>query len=493
MKRLALALTAAALAASLSVNAAPTGTFRQAHEYGSGTNSSLDPISKGRVFQITEKIMSRLVRPGEDGKPSPDLAASWSSNEMATEWTFRLREGVKFHDGSPFDARSVVYSLGRVQDKTIASPAASTIKMVERIEAVDPHTVRFVLSAPYADLPLQLMDYRLRMIPEGSGDTVATSPVGTGPFKLVSYDPAGTTVLEANADYWEGPPGVARMEIIAIPDAQARLQALLAGQIDMERGITQQQRPLLDNNARYQIQDVPTGNWRAIVFRTDVAPFDDPRVRKAVRIAADRKGLLDLVLGGGGVVSCDNPVGPRDQYRADATCAQDIAGAKALLAEAGHPNGIEFDLHVSGIEPSWSTIAEVYQQQVASAGIKVNIVRVPSDGYWKDVWMKKPVVMTRWNERPADQVLHEVFHSGEKWNESALSDSTFDGLLAKARRELDFEARKALYGEAQRRLQEVGGSLIPYHVNRLVGLTARVRDVDAVENNSIRWHRVKVD
>lgn len=473
--------------------AEPSGTFRQAHEYGFGANSSLDPISRGRVFQITEKIMNRLVRPDLDGKPSPDLAVSWTSNADGTEWLFTLREGVKFHDGTDFDAEDVVYTLGRVQDPELDSPARSTIAMVDNIEAVDSHTIRMSLSAPYADLPLQLTDYRLRMIPSGSGDTIATSGIGTGPFSLETFDAEGVSVLTANMDYWEGPPGVARMEIIGVADGQARLQALLSGQLDIERGITQQQRVLLENNDNYKLQDIPTGNWRGIVFRTDVAPFDDPRVRRAVRIAADRQALLDLVLGGGGVVSCDTPVGPTDQYRANMTCPQDIEGARRLLEEAGYPDGIEFDIHVSSLEPSWATIAEAYQQQVAPAGIKANIVLVPTDGYWSDVWRRKSVVMTRWNQRPADQILHEAYLGGAPWNESYLADPEFDELLATARRELDFEKRQALFGEAQAYLLEEGGTLIPYHVNRLVGTTARVSNLDAVENHTVRWHLITVD
>ncbi len=493
MKATTLCAALIALAGSQVALAAPTGTFRQAHEYGFGAKSSLDPISKGRVFQITEKIMSRLVRPGLDGKPSADLAVSWSSNEDATEWVLKLRQGVKFHDGSAFDAEDVLYTLGRVQDPDLDSPARSTIKMVETIEAVDPHTVRMTLAAPYADLPLQLMDYRLRMIPAGSGDTIATTGIGTGPFRLEKFDAEGVTVLTANMDYFDGPPGVARMEIIGIPDAQARIQALLSGQIDMERGITQQQRVMFEAGDRYKLQDIPTGNWRGIVFRTDVVPFDDRRVRKALRIAADRKALLELVLGGGGVVSCDTPVAPTDQYRAEMRCPQDIEGAKRLLAEAGHPDGIEFDIHVSNLEPSWVTIAEAYQQQVAPAGIKANITLVPTDGYWKDVWRKKPVVMTRWNQRPADQALHEIYLGGAPWNESYFNDSEFDAILAAARRELDFDKRQALYIKAQTYLFENGGTLIPYHVNRLVGTTARVKNLDAVENNAVRWHLVTVD
>ncbi len=482
-----------ALAGTQAASAAPSGTFRQAHEYGFGANSSLDPIAKGRVFQITEKIMNRLVRPDLDGKPSPDLALSWSANADATQWVFKLRQGVKFHDGTEFDAEDVVYTLGRVQDPELDSPARSTIKMVEKIEAVDAHTVRMSLVAPYADLALQLMDYRLRIVPSGSGDSIGRTGIGTGPFKVEKFDAAGVTVLTANMAYWEGPPGVARMEIIGIPDGQARLQALLSGQLDMERGITQQQRVLLEGSDRYKLQDIPTGNWRGIVFRTDVAPFDDPRVRKAVRIAADRKALLDLVLGGGGVASCDTPVGPKDQYRLNLDCPPDIAGAKRLLAEAGHTDGIAFDIHVSSLEPSWVTIAEAYQQQVAPAGIKANIVLVPTDGYWKDVWRKKPVVMTRWNQRPADQILHEAYLGGAPWNESYLNDPEFDGLLAAARRELDFEKRRSLFHDAQRYLFEKGGTMSPYHVNRLVGTTARVKNLDPVENHSVRWHLVGVD
>ena len=298
---------------------------------------------------------------------------------------------------------------------------------------------------------------------------------------MQSFDADGTTVLVANAEYWEGSPGVAQMEVIAIPDAQARLQALLGGQIDIERGITAQQRVLLEKSDRFQVQEIRTGNWRGFVFRTDVKPFMDKRVRKALRMVADRQELVDLVVGGGGVISCDTPVEPNDQYRADLTCDQDIEGAKALLAEAGFADGLDVDIHVSNLEPTWSTLAAAYQQQAAAAGIRVNIVQTPVDGYWNQVWMKKDAVATRWNERPADQVLNELWLSTAKWNESFFKDAAFDSMLADARRELDFDKRKALYVAAQEYLWENSGVLIPYHVTRYVGLTARVSNLDKGE------------
>jgi peptide/nickel transport system substrate-binding protein len=349
------------------------------------------------------------------------------------------------------------------------------------------------LSTPFADMPLQLMDYRLRMIPEGSGNTIATTGIGTGPFRVEKFDAEGTTVLTANMDYWEGPPGVERMEVIGIADGQARLQALLGGQIDMERGITAQQLVMLKGSDKFKVQEIPTGNWRGLVFRTDVEPFKDLRVRQAVRLVADRKELVDLVLGGGGIIACDAPVEPNDQYRANLSCPQDIEKAKALLAEAGYPNGIDIDVHVATLEPTWPTLAEAYQQQAAKAGIRVNIVQVPTDGYWKEAWMKKDVAATRWNERPADQALHEIYLSTAKWNESYFKDEKFDGLLAAARRELDFGKRKAIYVEAQEYLWQNAGTLIPYTVTRFVGTTARVNNLDPVKNDAIRWHKITVD
>ncbi len=492
MKRIIALATAAVLLAS-PMAMAQSGTFRQAHEYGFGAQSSLDPISNGRIFQITEKIMSRLVRPGLDGRPSPDLATEWSANEDATVWTLSLRDGVTFHDGSTFEAADVLYSLNRVLDPEMDSPARSAIAMIEAVEALDDMTVQITLDTPFADLPLQLMDYRLRMIPEGSGDTIATTGIGTGPFMVETFDAEGTTVLVANPDYWEGAPGVARMEIIGIPDGQARLQALLGGQIDMERGITAQQSVMFQNSDRFTIQEIPTGNWRGLVFRTDVEPFNDLRVRQAVRMVADRQELVDLVLGGGGIVACDTPVEPNDQYRADLSCPQDIEGARALLAEAGYPDGIDIDVHVATLEPTWPTLAVAYQQQAAAAGIRVNVVQAPTDGYWSEVWMHEDVSATRWNERPADQALHEIYLSTARWNESFYQDEAFDALLAAARRELDFEARRALYVQAQEHLQETAGTLIPYHVTRLVGVSSRVHNLDEVKNDAVRWHLITVD
>lgn len=472
--------------------AEPRGTFRHAHDVGSGALATLDPIAKGRILQITEKIMNRLIRPGPDGRPAPDLAVAWHANDAGTVWTLRLRDGVSFHDGSGFDAADVAYSLNRVLDPERDSPARAVIGMISTVETPDPLTVRLTLSSTFADLPLQLMDPRLRMIPEGSGETIGRTGTGTGPFRVRSFDADGITVLEANTDYWEGPPKLARIEVIGIPDANTRLQAFLAGQIDMERGIKPLMRRALMRSDRYVVQDIPTGNWSGLVFRTDVAPFDNPRVRRAIRMVVDREEMLKLALDGGGVISCDTPVAPQDQYRAKMACPPDIAGARALLAEAGYPDGIDVPLHVAPLDTVWSAMAVVLQDQAAKAGIRIEIVNAAADGYWSEVWMKKDAFATSWGARPADQALNEAFHSQAKWNESHFVDPEFDRMMARARGEVDFDERRMYYIAAQEYLAQMSGTLIPFHRTQLVGLQPRVRNIDPFKSDRIRWHMVEV-
>ena len=488
-----ISITLVSLFVTFSFANASSGVFKISHDLGFGKDTNLDAITKGRLFQVVIMTQNRLVRKDLKGVTSAELATDWSANADATEWTFNLRKGVKFHDGSDFDAEDVKYSLMRVKDPEIGSPAKKSMSSVTDIEVVDSHTVKMKLNTSFADFPLLLTDYRLRMIPNGSGDTIGKTGIGTGPFKVEKFDAEGTTILKANADYWEGAPEISEVHVIAIPDGQARVQALLTGQIDMNRYVPFNQKKIFDGNSKFNVSVIPTGNWRGMVMRTDTAPFDDARVRKAVRIAVDRQELVDLVMGGAATVSCDTPVAPSDQYRMDKKCPQQSATAKKLLKEAGYPDGMEMTIHVSTKEPTWPTIAEVLQQQLAKANIKVDIQMTPSKSYWNETWMKKAVAMTRWNERPADSALHEIYHSGAKWNESYFKNPAFDQNLADARGELNFKKRKAAYINAQKTLFEEAGTLIPYHVSKLVVTSSKVKNLDEVEVFSVRWHTVKVN
>lgn len=480
-------------ATALAVIASPAlaeKVFLRANDLSMGGAESLDPLSPNRFYEVNDLIYSRLVRQDASGQPSPELATSWTPNADATEWVLMLQPGVTFHDGSAFDAADVAYSLGRIEDPALESPVAAVLGFIDRVEVVDPLTVRIVLEAPHAGLPLLLLDYRVRMIPEGAGPTIEEAPIGTGPFKVESFDAEGSTRLVANEAYWEGRPKLDAIQFTAIPDSEARNQAMLSGQLDAS-SLTRDQVALYDGNPDFTVQSYPSGGWFGIVFRTDTPPFDNPKVRKALRIAVNREEMMTLMVGAeNGVVGCDTPVRFDDPFRANLDCPQDIAGAKALLAEAGYPDGIDIVLSTSDLEPGMVRFAEVYQAQVAPAGIRVTLKLEPADGYWDDVWMQAPAAVTSWGERPADQILNEAWRTGSSWNESYFANAVYDQTLDEARSTLDLTAAKALYVKAQEILFEESGTFIPYQENGLQVLSARVRGIDAVGEDYIRWHLV---
>jgi len=463
--------------------------LRRANDLSFGGSESLDPISANRFYEVNDLIYSRLIRQDENGRPASELAQTWKANETATEWTLTLQPGVIFHDGSTFDAADVKFTLERIKDPALESPVTDVLGLIEAVDVVDPLTARIRLSTPHAGLPLLLMDYRVRILPEGAA---APFGIGTGPFMLDSYDPESTTILNANTAYWEGIPKLDRIEFTAIPNSEARNQAMLGGQIDYN-GLTRDQEPLYAGNSAFTVQSYPAGGWFGIAFQCNQPPLDDPRIRKALRIAVDRADMLALMSGeGNGIVSCDTPVKASDPFRATLDCPQDIAGAKALLADAGYPDGIDIEVFTADLEPGMVQYAEVYQQQVAEAGIRVKLTVAPSDGYFDDVWLKKNAV-TSWSQRPADQFLNEAYRSGAAWNESHFANAAFDTLLDQARATLDIEKARTLYVQAQEILFNEGGTLIAYQENGRRVMSARVTGIAAQDEDYIRWHMVGME
>nr|WP_316650697.1 ABC transporter substrate-binding protein [uncultured Gellertiella sp.] len=486
-----------ALLFSLPLAAQAEGVLHLGTDVGFGAKTTMDPYDGNRFWPVINIVFDGLVTLTPDGKPEPRLATSWSSSENLTVWTFKLRTGVRFHDGRAFGAKDVLWSYKRMLDKDFDSPVRAVLSIIRDIKAVDDQTVEFDLSAPEADFPLLAGDYRALILPEGTtAESVHDKPIGTGPFIAETVDPEGTTVLSANPDYYGGKPKLSSIEVVAIADSSARVQALLSGQLDMLLTIDAKQAPLFAGNPDFTLQHIPSGDWNAIDFQTNVKPFDDVRVRKALRLAVDREALTRLVLGdGNGIVSCDTPVWNGDAYHSDfADCHQDIAGARKLLAEAGYPDGIDVEIFTSDVEENMVQIVEAYQAQVKAAGIRVKLSMTASDGFWDSVWMKRPAFVDSWGQRPATQVLNEVYRSTANWNPSVWKHPEFDAMLDKARAEPDFARRKALYGEIQKKLYDEGGMLIPYHKVLLRVLRDSVRGVEApFVTENIDWATVDVE
>lgn len=488
-----LATTRAALAAAVVLSTAGSAlaekVLRRSNDLSFGGSESLDPISPSPFVELPYLLYDRLIVPASDGTPEPSLALRWEANESASEWVFKLRPDVKFHDGSQFDAADVKFSLERINDPALESPVAAVLGIVTQVEVVDPLTVKIKLSKPHGGLPMLLYDYRVVMLPSEAGGTI--EGIGTGPFKLESFDPESTTELVANPEHWAGPPKLDRMIFTAIPDSEARNQAMLAGQIDYN-SVTRDQVALYEGNPDFTIQQFPGAGWFGIVFLTDEAPFTDPRVRKALRIAVDRQAMMNLLVGeGNGTLTCDHPVTSSDPFRAEIDCPQDIEGAKALLAEAGFPDGIDVEVYTADLEPGMVQFVEVYQQQAAAAGIRVNMKIAPSDGYWDDVWFYKNSV-TSWGQRTADQFLNEAWRTGADWNESHYANPEFDTLLDAARATLDFDKAREIYQAAQVMLYEDGGTFIPYQEDGRRVFSTKVTGFPPLNDEYINWREIDI-
>ena len=464
------------------------GTLRLSHTLEWNGKESLAPMSPVRFFPPVSLLYNRLVRQNDQGRPEADLAESWEADPTAQIWTFTLRQGVKFHDGKPLTAKDVLYTLQYVVDPELGSPGAAVLEIIDStaIEMPDDYTVVIKLKQPHADFPLLLLHYSCYIIPEGSRETIHTSGIGTGPFKLDTLNVEGKTVLVANDAYWEGTPGLDAIEVVPVVEAEARTAALLADQIDMD-DISYGAVALFEKNENYVINSIPAGGWSVLVMRTDTAPFDDLRVRQAMKLVVDRDVMLQTVLQGFGAIAGDHPVWPGDQYYLPVDRPRDVEKAKTLLAEAGYADGLTVTLFTSTIAEGMIEMTVAYKEMAAEAGINVEIKQTPAEGYWNDVWLKEPFCSSSWGERQADQVLNEVYRSGASWNETYWSNSTFDQLLDDARKELDFEKRKALYQQAQQLLADEGGAIIPAFVNNLSAAHKRVQGVDM---RFIRWNKV---
>jgi peptide/nickel transport system substrate-binding protein len=451
---------------------------------------TLDPASPVQYSLAAVMLYDTLVQLAEDGVPAPRLATAWTASEDATEWTFTLRDDVTFHNGQALTSADVAYTFEHILDPKTFSPATATLGLISEIETPDAQTIIFKLSKGHADFPLLLISRLTGIIPADSADTIGNTGIGTGPFKLQTLDVEGTTVLSANDDYWAGKPGLAGIELPALADSESRVLALQSGQVDLVLDVTSAQADLFASDEDFTVLRYPSGKWAALVMRTDTPPFDDVRVRQAIRLAADRQAIIDLVLNGAGTITCDTPVAPNDVYRWETDCPQDIEQAKALLAEAGYADGLDVTLYTSDSSQEQIPLAEVYQQQAAAAGINVTLEIAPSDSFWTDVWSVEPFVTTFWSERPADEILSLAWRSSSTWNESHFQNPDFDQLLDDARIALDFETRRETYRATQQLIYEEGGHLIPFHTDQFHVASAKLSGVPARDFHYIEWHKI---
>ncbi|MDQ0094139.1 ABC transporter substrate-binding protein [Paeniglutamicibacter psychrophenolicus] len=440
---------------------------------------TLDPASSLSAYEYLGAIYNRLVKLDQQGTTVPDLASEWSSTPDGKTWTFKLRRGVRFHDGRVLTAGDVVYTLGHILDPATGSPQAGVLAPIlepSGVTASDSHTVVFALTSPNAEFPSLLTAYQCYIIPAGSAAAIGRTGIGTGPFRLSSYTPAGRGSVEAFADHFAGPPALDGIDFYSVQDTSARVNALLAGQIDLisQTNLDFATARVVASSPVATVARAKDAQWYTIPMLATSKEFSDPLVRQAMKLAYNPKDIVATALQGNGSPGWDNPVPPGYADALDYTRPYDPEQARALLKQAG-VEGLRMPIYTSSYDSVFTPLAVAYAEAVKQAGINLTVTSASSDSYYTEIWMKKPLSVSYWfTGRPVDQLLNQVFRSGSSYNESAWSNAAFDQLLVDARREMNDERRRGIYQDAQRLIIEDGADMTPMFGDRLVGLSRKV-------------------
>jgi peptide/nickel transport system substrate-binding protein len=447
----------------------------------SGEKMTFDPAYQlsNDDASLVYATYNRLMDLDDNFEVVPELATSWEQSDDGRTWTFHLRQGVTFHDGSEFDAADVVYTFRRMLDASLALPPTPVLSFLDPagITAADPLTVQFTTKEPVAELPLMLTVKWSHIIPEGvTAEMMKNKSYGTGPFMTTEPITPETQVriLAKNPNYWkEGLPKAECLANTVVQEGLTAAVALQSGDVDLLQNVDSAVLPTLQGDPNIQL--LPTGAGTSYLFymQTDTPPFDDVRVRRALKMVVDRQQMIDTVLLGFGEPGNDNPIPPSWPLAyTGAVPERDIEGAKALLAEAGYSDGLTVELYSGEALPGGTRFAEAYKAMAAEAGINVEIVVSPADSFWDVIWLQKPFVLSGWVIRPPFEALTIAYLSDAEWNESHWRRPEYDGLVISASKETDAAKRVQMYQLAQKMLAEEGGLILPMFQHQVAALRA---------------------
>ena len=456
---------------------------------------TLDPALaiQGDEYMIMQNLFDNLVRIDEKLQPQPQLATRWTADDQGKTWTFYLRPGVKFHHGKPLTAQDVVFTVERILDPKTASPGRSVLGTIEKVEAVDAGTVRFRLSAPYADLPLNLGATFGRILPSDRADKIATEPSGTGPFRLAEYRPGDRTRMVKNPDYWDtGKPYLDELWQVNLPQAAAQIASLAGGDVQMIFEVAVPFIPSLQRNAGVSVVEVKSPSFQPVTMASNQKPFDDNRVRLAMKHAVDREGIIKAVWQGHGVVGEDHPVPTsirttRPRHPSTRTTRPRPSSSWPRPAtRTGSASSSGPATSGSGLQE----LAVAVQQMAAPAGIKLEVKTVPWSVFNSTVYKKKSLYVNNWFGRGTiDETLYAYFRTGGGWNEGDFSKPELDRILDEGRSTVDMEKRKKVYAQAQQFIHDEGHMVVAYHMNYVTAMRSNVKGyvVHPLRYCDFRW------
>ena len=453
---------------------------------GSGsTTDSLDPGTFIGIYTLCLGFTLRnyLTEVDGDGQLVGELAESWEPSADAKTWSFKIRKGVEFHNGKTMSVHDVIASINFHRAEGSKSAGRAVVDGIETINADGKDRVTFVLKGGSADFPVLMSDYHLPIMPaDAEGNVDWQSGVGTGPYVLENHEPGVVLNAKRNPNYWkEGRGHFDAIKLLTINDVVARTTALRSGQIDVMDRCDLKTLNLLERSGDIDILETSGTQHYVIPMRTDTAPFDNVDVRRALKYAIDREVLLQIVLRGHGTLGNDHPIAKSQRFFASELPQRqyDPDKAKFHLKKAGVDN-LRVDLSASDAAFAGAVDAAVlYKEHAAKAGIDINVLREPSDGYWANVWMKKPWLMSYWAGRPTSDWMFTIGYSDEtNWNDSFWLNDRFLKLLREARAELNEIKRREMYVEMQSIVRDDGGVVIPLFANYVAAKSSKIATPD---------------
>ncbi|AHL33482.1 ABC transporter substrate-binding protein [Pseudomonas brassicacearum] len=454
----------------------PGGRIRVAG-ISSSTADTLDPAKGSSSTDYVRHYMfyNGLTRFDSHMVPQLELAERIDTTD-ATLWVITLRKEVTFHNGKGLTAADVVYSLMRHKDPITGSKVLPLAEQFAEVKANGSHEVQIRLSGPNAELPSILAVSHMLIVPEGTSDF--SQGIGTGPFKVKEFKPGVRSIGARNTNYWKpGLPYLDEIEFIGIADEPSRVNALLSGDVQIINEVNPRSTTRIKDSAKHRVVDSPSGNYTDLIIRQDQMPGQSPEFTEAMKLLLDREQVKSAIFRGFARVGNDHPIAPGARFHnADLPQrAYDPEKARFLLKKAGMES-ISMPVMCSPAATGSVDVAVLLQQSAKEAGLKLNVNRLPSDGYWSNHWAKHPLSFGNINPRPnADMIFSQFFQSTAPWNESGWKNPQFDQLLIQARGETDEAKRGKMYGDMQALVHEHSGIGVPVFISNIDGVDQRVK------------------
>jgi peptide/nickel transport system substrate-binding protein len=420
----------------------------------------------------TRHFLEYLTLTDEQNITHPYLLESWTPSDDLLTWDLMLRQGIMFNNGEEFTADDVLFNFEQWLDPEVGSSMIGKMPYLQitGVEKVDDYHVRLNLDAAAISVPEDLFHYPAQIVHKSFEGDIIADPVGTGAFTLAEYSVGERCVVKRREDYWgkdlDGNQLPFLDEIIYVDqgeDQTAAVTALKQGQIDCIYDVQPSTWEALRDFEEVEVHTVGTARSRILRMRVDKDPWTDNNVRKALKLCQNRQKILDLAYFGEGILGQDHHVAPgvHPEYAPVPTPDYDPEQSKALLAEAGYPDGLDVEL---AIGTGWSDVVaygETLKQDAEAGGFNITLNTMPNSQYW-DLWTEVDLGITPWTHRPLGTMVMELAYTCDEngepvpWNESRWCDDEFTTILAEANATPEVEARRALMEKLELIQQERG-------------------------------------